>query len=190
MGPVFVAFVVFLLAERTIELGLAERNRRWAMRQGGRESGGSHYPVIVGMHVLFYFSLIAERILFRSGWSAAWPFWIALLALGQAIRVWSIAALGRFWNTRIIVIPGIAPVRRGPYRFVRHPNYLAVGLEILSIPMLAGAWRTAAVFSALNILIMCIRVPAEERALRDAAAGGLVSLPRFLPKVRLTRRPP
>jgi methyltransferase len=186
MSPVFAAFVIFLLVERTTELGLAERNRRWAIRQGGRESGRSHYPVLVGMHVLFYLSLVAERVLSGCGWSTAWPLWITLLAIGQALRAWSIASLGKFWNTRIIVVPGTESVRRGPYRFVRHPNYIAVGLEILSIPMLAGAWRTAVVFSALNLLMMCIRIPAEERALRDAATGSLAPVPRFLPMVRFT----
>lgn len=184
----FALFVGLLLVERAVELVLAERNRRWAIRHGGQESGGSHYAVIVGMHVLFYLSLIGERVVSGSGWSAAWPFWIALLAIAQAIRIWSIASLGRFWNTRIIVVPGAAPVRSGPYRFVRHPNYLAVGVEILSIPMLAGAWRTAVIFSALNLVMMRIRISAEERALQGTAAGGLAPVPRFLPRIRLTRR--
>src|SRR5213083_2095048 len=133
----FVLLMAFLAAQRLLELVLAERNRRWAIEQGGKESGRRHYPLIVGMHVCFYLSL------------------------------------GRRWNTRIIVIPGLKPVARGPYRYIRHPNYVAIAVELIAIPMMCGAYRTAALFSALNALLLRIRIREEEKALERAAGADL-----------------
>ena len=180
MDP-FAALVGVLLAERALEFILAERNRRWARSRGGQESGQRHYPIIVGMHALFYASLVLERYSLSRGWTPLWPVWLALLALGQGLRVWAIASLGRFWNTRIIVIPGLRPVTRGPYRFIRHPNYLVVAIEVFVVPVLCGAYLTALVFSAANAVVLHIRIREEEQALLRAAGADLRALPRFIP---------
>ena len=182
----FAALLWYLLAERALELVLAERNRRWAKLQGGRESGQWHYPIIIGMHALFYLSLAVEGKYLARGWNPLWPVWLALLVLAQALRVWAIASLGRFWNTRIVVVPGFRPVVRGPYRFIRHPNYLAVVIEIFAVSVLCGAYLTALVFSALNAVVLHIRIREEEQALAEVAGADLGALPRFVP-ARLRR---
>ena len=180
----FVVLMAFLAAQRILELALAERNRRWAIKQGGKEGGRWHYPLIVGMHVFFYLSLVLEYAYVSRGWNALWPLWLGIFLLAQGLRVWSILSLGRLWNTRIIVIPGLKPVVRGPYRHIRHPIYVAVVVELLVIPIMCGAYWTAALFSALNALVLRIRVREEERALERAAGGDLAPVPRFLPSLR------
>jgi methyltransferase len=108
-----------------------------------------------------------------------------IVALGaQALRWWAIGTLGWRWNTRIIVVPGAPPVTGGPYRFVRHPNYVAVVLEIASIPLIHGAWLTALIFSALNVALLAVRIPAEERALGRLYAEAFEGRSRLLPEVR------
>jgi methyltransferase len=103
---------------------------------------------------------------------ASWPIWLALFGLGQFLRLWAIRTLGRFWTVRVWVVPGTTPVRRGPYRYLRHPNYLGVALELLAAPLLFGAWRTAVLATLANLLVLAIRIRVEERALAWAAAGG------------------
>jgi methyltransferase len=163
----FAALVIVLLCQRAAELFLAEKNRRWALERGGKESGQDHYPLIVGMHALFYVSLVLEYRYLSKGWNSAWPFWLALLILTQLFRVWCIASLGRFWNTRIIVIPGVKRVTTGPYRWLRHPNYVVVAVEILIIPVLCGCYLTALAFTLANLLVLRIRIREEESALEE-----------------------
>ena len=184
----FAALLGFLMAERIVELSLAGRNRRWAMRQGGRESGRWHYPLLVGMHALFYASLCLEYAGLSRGWDRFWPLWLLIFLVAQGVRVWAIASLGRFWNTRIIVIPGVKPVAKGPYRFIRHPNYAVVAVEIFTVPVMCGAYFTAIFFSALNAILLRIRIREEERALESIGAANLSALPRFMP--RYGRRKP
>lgn len=162
----FAIFITAILLMRGVELWLARRNRQWLLRRGAVEYGQGHYPVIVGMHALFYLSLVAERVFLSRSWNPLWPAWLALLLSAGIVRVWLMTALGRLWNTRILVVPGSRPVRSGPYRFVRHPNYVVVAVEILAIAMICGAYITAAVFSVLNALVLRVRVREEERALR------------------------
>jgi methyltransferase len=92
-----------------------------------------------------------------------------------------VAALGERWNTRILVVPGAPPVRRGPYRFLRHPNYLAVAIEIAALPLAFGSWRTALAFSVGNAFLLGVRIPAEERALGAAWGAAFADTPRFVP---------
>jgi methyltransferase len=180
---VFAILISFLALQRIGELLLAERNRRWARTRGGVEFGTGHYPVVVLIHVLFYVSLVVEWLLGPRSWSDLWPVWLGLLIASQILRAWVILSLGRFWNTRIIVIPGENPVARGPYRFVRHPNYVVVMAEMLAIPMLCGAYFTAGIFSLANAWILSRRIPEEERALEKASGRPLPKLPRFLPRL-------
>ncbi len=178
----FSALFSFLILQRLVELAQAERNRRWAMDHGGREYFGRTYPVIVTVHALFYVSLLLEWRFRSNGWNSLWPLWLALITTAQMLRLWSIRSLGRCWNTRIITVPGVKLVLRGPYRLVRHPNYAIVIVELLAIPVLCGAYFTAAIFSIANALILAVRIPQEERALEDTIGKPLPRLPRFVPR--------
>ncbi len=179
---VFLVLISVLVLQRLAELALAERNRRWALARGGVEYGGKCYSLMVVVHTLFYASIILEWHYRSQGWSTWWPFWVAVLALAQLLRIWAIKSLGCFWNTRVIVLPAMQPVANGPYRYIRHPNYLAVIIEIFTIPALCGAYVTAAAFSLANAMILARRIPEEERALKDSASSLPSPLPRFLPR--------
>jgi methyltransferase len=100
---------------------------------------------------------------------AYWPMPLTLFLLVQPLRYWAILSLGENWNTRILVVPGAKPVRRGPYRYLKHPNYVVVVVEILTFPLIFGAWITALVFSALNAALLSVRIREEDRALRELA---------------------
>lgn len=179
----FVAFYSFIILLRVAELILAQCNRRWALAHGGREEGSRHYRLIVLVHILFYISVLLEWHYVSRGWSPTWPVWLGVLTTALILRLWAIGALGRYWNTRVIVVPGAKLVVRGPYRYVRHPNYVAVILEFLTIPMLCGAYMTAVVFSLANAWILIRRIPEEERALEWASGTALPPVPRFLPRL-------
>jgi methyltransferase len=187
LTPVFAALLCYLILQRVFELILAERNRRWALAQGGKEAGERHYPVIVAVHTLFFISLLLEWRYLARGWNALWPIWLGLLAASQILRAWTMRSLGRYWNTRIIVIPGMTLVTRGPYRCIRHPNYLVVIIELATIPLLCSAYVTAALFSVANALILVRRIPEEERALERASGNPLSPAPRLLPRPAGTR---
>jgi methyltransferase len=181
MTILFAAVMAVLLVERGIEVILAKRNRRWILKRGGKEFGGWHYPLIVGMHILFGCSLVWEWSTGPRTPSKFWPIGLIVLVLAQLARGWAMASLGRFWNTRIIVLPGFEPISKGPYRFVRHPNYVVVAMEILVLPLMFRAWITAGVFTLLNTVLLGIRIREEEAALTWAAGGGIKTPPRFIP---------
>jgi methyltransferase len=187
------SFLGALAVERGVELVVSRRNAGRARARGGVEVGRGHYPAMVAFHAGFLLACAAERLL----WPVRWPLPAALAALGaallaQALRWWSVAALRGRWTTRVVVVPGEAPVTGGPYRFVRHPNYLAVVVELLAAPLVLGAWRTALAFTLGNAILLAVRIPAEERALgpawRDAFAGHPRLLPRLGPLAREDRR--
>ncbi|WP_262177610.1 isoprenylcysteine carboxyl methyltransferase family protein [Saccharococcus sp. Marseille-Q5394] len=160
--------VSLIILQRILELFIAKRNEKWMKDQGAFEAGASHYPFMVAMHVFFFIALISEVLLFQRQLSAIWPMWLAIFLAAQILRVWCLATLGKFWNTKIIVLPNAQVVRKGPYKWLRHPNYIIVATELLVLPLLFNAFITAVVFSLLNIWMMSVRIPAEERALRKA----------------------
>jgi methyltransferase len=162
-------YLVALVAGRLGELWLSRRNLARVAARGGVESHGGHFWMFVVLHTAYPIALVAE-VLAGARPPAAWPLWLALWLVAQALRAASVHALGERWNARIVVIPGEPPVTGGIYRWLAHPNYVAVALEFVSAPLMFGAWRTAGAFSTLNALAMAVRVPAEERALREAAA--------------------
>jgi methyltransferase len=167
------AWLALLVLERLAELALSRRNVRASLAAGGWEEGRRHYPLLVLFHAGFLAACFAEPLL----WPRAWPLAASLAALGgavlaQALRWWAVASLGARWSTRIVVRPGLPLVRRGPYRWLSHPNYLAVALEVLAVPLIGGAVVTAALGSALNGALLAIRIRAEERALGGALAAG------------------
>jgi methyltransferase len=152
--------------ERVAELAVSSRNARRVLARGGVEAGRGHYPAMVSFHALVLAACAAEPLLFPAPWPAAAAIAATLAVfLAQALRWWAIWALGERWSTRIVVVPGSAPVERGPYRFLRHPNYLAVALELAALPLALGAWRTAIAATLGNALLLAVRIPAEERAL-------------------------
>lgn len=178
------AFLALLGLERVLELVLSKRNARHAFARGGVEVGRGHYPFMVLFHTGFLAACALEP------WLAGRPFpgVAGLVALGvalgaQALRYWAILTLGWRWNSRIIVVPGMAPVTGGPYRWVRHPNYVAVVLELAAVPLVHGAWVTALVFSLGNALLLRVRIRAEERALGELYAAAFARRPRFVPEV-------
>ncbi len=169
----FTVLVAAVVVERLAELVVAQRNARWAFARGGRETGRGHYPVMVVLHTGLLVGCLAEV------WLAERPFvpalgWVMLaLALGsQALRWWCIATLGPRWNTRVIVVPGLPLVERGPYRWLSHPNYVAVVVEGFALPLVHSAWVTALVFTVANAALLTVRIRTENRALADAAPAG------------------
>ncbi len=181
----YLAFLGFLYAERGVELVIARRNARLALAAGAVETGRGHFRVMVAVHAVFPLACAVEVLALHRRFPGAVGFAALALALGaQALRWWVVATLGPRWNTRIITLPGAQPVTAGPYRHLRHPNYLAVLLEAASVPLVHGAWICAAVFVAANAALLAVRIPAEERALGKAYSAALGRLPRFIPGVR------
>jgi methyltransferase len=170
-AALYLGLVALVACERLVELALSRRNARSAFARGGIEHGRAHFPAMAVLHGAFLCSCALEVVLLRRPFPGAVG-WAALFAfvLAQALRYWAIGSLGDRWNVRVIVVPGDIPVVRGPYRFIRHPNYLAVVVEILALPLVHGAFLTAAVFSAANAALLRIRIRTEEQALGAAWA--------------------
>ena len=169
----FTLLVALVALERLAELVVAKRNERWSAARGAVEAGAGHYPVMVALHT----GLLAGALL--ESWLAPRPFipalgWtmLGLVVAAQALRWCCIATLGRQWNTRILVVPGLARVTRGPYRLLSHPNYVAVVVEGFALPLVHTAWLTALIFTVLNAALLSVRINAENQALRGLVAGG------------------
>lgn len=164
----FTIVITIVILQRLIELIIARRNEQWMLRQGAYEAGARHYPLMVVMHVAFFLALLLEVSIVNRALS---PFWIVLLILfliAQVARIWCLTSLGKYWNTKIIILPGADVVKKGPYRFMRHPNYVIVTTELLVLPLLFSAYFTAILFSLLNIWMLSVRIPMEEKALKEA----------------------
>ncbi len=153
--------VAVVAVQRLVELIHARRNMAHLLARGGVEWGKGHYPLIVALHATW---LITVAVAIPADTPLVWPV-VALYGVVQIARYWTIATLGSFWTTRVIVIPGEAPVRRGPYRFIRHPNYTVLVCEIALLPLAFGAWEIAGVFSVLNAALLAHRIRIEDAAL-------------------------
>ncbi|RRR43546.1 hypothetical protein EHH44_14050 [Mycolicibacter terrae] len=153
-------------AERLAELVVADRNARWAFAHGGMEFGHRHYPVMVSIHAALLFNCVVEVGLLHRPFIPAlgWPMLAAVLA-SQGLRWWCIATLGRRWNTLVIVMPQAPLVRRGPYRWLHHPNYVAVVVEGFALPLVHTAWLTAIGFTLANAAVLRVRIRVENAAL-------------------------
>lgn len=167
--PESLALLVFVTLQRAAELAWGQANERRLRRLGAAETGAGHYPLIVLLHGAWLLALWAL------GWTRplVWP-WVLAFALLQLARVWILATLGRRWTTRVLVVPGETLVRRGPYRFVSHPNYLVVALEIAVLPLAFGLGWAALGFGLANLAVLAWRIRVESRALRAAAPQGVV----------------
>ncbi len=170
MSGLSVAQIIVLLValQRMGELAYARRNTRRLMQAGGIEAGAGHYKLIVALHAAW----LASLFVLVPADAPVVPWLLALFVLLQGGRLWVIASLGRAWTTRIITVPGAPLVRRGPYRFLRHPNYLIVVGEIAVLPLAFGAWRMALVFSVLNAALIAHRIRIEDAALAGRRAVG------------------
>lgn len=164
----YLILLALVALERCFELALSIRNRRRALAAGGIEVGRSHYPWMVVVHTLFLASCAVELVALARPFRALLALVMCTaLAASMALRYWAIATLGERWNTRVVVIPGAPAIAAGPYRFLRHPNYVAVVIEMFALPLVHGAWITAIVFSALNAAVLFVRIRVEEAALRE-----------------------
>lgn len=166
----FTALVALVGLERLAELVVSQRNARWSLDRGGVEVGRGHYLPMVVLHTGLLVGALVEVWLRRP---EAVPVlagtMLALVVASQALRWWCIATLGRQWNTRVIVVPGLSLVRRGPYRWLPHPNYVAVVVEGFALPLVHSAWITAAVFTVLNAALLTVRIRVENAALSRLA---------------------
>jgi methyltransferase len=161
------ALLALVVVLRLVELVHARRNTQALRRRGAVEIGSGHYPLLVVLHAAWLASLF---LLVPADAPVSLP-WFVLFLLLQGARLWVILTLGPWWTTRIMTLPEAPLVRRGPYRFLRHPNYAVVAAEIAVLPLVFGAWRLALIFSLLNALLLGWRIRIEERALAPRRAA-------------------
>lgn len=173
-----------VVVQRIGELAVSRRNSKWMASQGGYEVGQEHYKLIVFIHSLYFVGIWVEVLLFRAK-PPSWA-WVPLVIFvgTQVMRYWCIRSLGKYWNTRIWVVPGHKPKVTGPYKYLRHPNYVVVAIELLVFPVIFGAYLTAAIVTFINTLTMVlIRIPMEEYALKNVTSyeEDMGEKQRFLP---------
>jgi methyltransferase len=159
--------LIFIVGvERLAELVIAQRNLAWSRARGGVEIGAGHYPVMVVLHLALLVGCVVEVAVMHRPFIPAlgWPM-LALVIAAQGLRWWCITTLGRQWNTRVVVIPGAPRIEGGPYRWIPHPNYVAVAVEGFALAMVHTAWVTALAFTILNAALMSTRISVENSAL-------------------------
>lgn len=157
----FILFISFLILQRLSELWIARRNEKWLLSQGAVQYGQSHYPFMIVLHTLFILSLIVEYLA-KGGTQVSWVFLILFLAI-LVFKYWTLSSLGKYWNTKIYRIPGVYPLKRGPYKFLKHPNYMEVACEIAFIPLIFHLYYTAIIFTVLNGIMLTIRIQVENK---------------------------
>ena len=162
----FTVLIGLVGVERIAELVVSTRNAAWSRERGGIETGLGHFPFMVVLHIGLLVGALVEAWVRRPDVPPllAWSM-LALVIASQALRWWCIATLGHRWNARVIVVPGMPPVTSGPYRIFRHPNYVAVVVEGVALPLVHAAWITAVVFTVLNAGLLTVRIRAENAAL-------------------------
>jgi methyltransferase len=167
----YATLVAAVALERLAELVVSRRHADWALRRGGVEVGRGHFPVMVALHTALLVGALVEVLAADRPFVPAlgWPMLVLVLA-SQGLRWWCIATLGPQWNTRVIVVPGLPLVTRGPYRLLRHPNYVAVVVEGLALPLVHTAWVTAVAFTVLDAALLTVRIRVEDAALRPQGA--------------------
>lgn len=162
----FQVLLGFVLAQRFVELIIARRNEQWLLKKGGVEYGQNHYPLFIILHVSFLLCLTIEVNLLEAVQPSWWFIPLLVYMVTIPLRVWIMVSLGKFWNTKILILPQEKRVNTGLYRWLPHPNYMIVSIELLCIPLIFGAYWTSAIFSILNaVLLRFVRIPMEERAL-------------------------
>ena len=161
----FIIFISLFILQRLSELYIARKNEKWLLEQGAIEYGQSHYPFIVALHTLFIVSIIVEYILM--GYPLiSWLFLTIFIAI-LSFKFWALSSLGKYWNTKIYRIPGVYPIKKGPYKFLKHPNYIEVICEIAIIPLVFHLYYTAIIFTILNAAMLTVRIRTENRVWAD-----------------------
>jgi len=157
----FIIFISFFILQRLSELFIARSNEKWLLQRGAVQYGQSHYPFIIALHTLFIVSIITEYIL-RGEPQISWVFLVIFLAV-LSFKFWALSSLGKYWNTKIYRIPGVYPVKKGPYKFLKHPNYMEVVCEIAIIPLVFHLYYTAIIFTILNAIMLTVRITVENK---------------------------
>jgi methyltransferase len=162
----YVLLIAVVGVERVVELVVSKRNWAWSQARGGTEFGAGHYPVMVVLHVALLVGCLVEPLVLHRTFIPAlgWPM-LGVVVAAQVLRWWCITTLGPQWNTRVIIVPGASRVEGGPYRWVPHPNYVAVVVEGIALPLVHTAWITALVFTVLNAALLRTRLKVENDAL-------------------------
>lgn len=160
----FLLFISFLILLRLLELLVARRNEKWILSKGGIEYGASHYPWMVALHTVFIFSLIVEYLI--RGPVAPNYFLLFFYIVTILLKIAVISSLGKYWNTKIYRVPGSTPIKQGAYKYIRHPNYIIVVIEIAIIPLIFQLYFTAIIFTILNAIMLKVRIREEENAWR------------------------
>jgi methyltransferase len=182
----FVMFVAALAGQRLLEMKHSQRNEAFIESQGGKEHASGHFALMKALHTSWFVAMLVEVTWLKRPFRpllAAVAF--LLLVTGQLLRYAAIRALGPRWSVRVMTLPGANPVTHGIYRYVRHPNYLGVVLEIAAVPLLHGAHLTSLTFSLANALLLALRISIEERALagHNQYLTTFADRPRFIPKL-------
>lgn len=157
----FILFISFLILQRLSELYISGRNEKWLRANGAIQYGQSHYPYIVALHTLFIISIITEYLL--------WPnapldyVFLGLFIVVLLFKFWALSSLGKYWNTKIYRIPGVYPVKKGPYKLFKHPNYMEVVCEIAIIPLVFHLYYTVVIFTVLNAAMLTVRIRVENK---------------------------
>jgi methyltransferase len=169
---VYYLLILAIGVERLVELIVSKRNARWSFAHGGKEFGHNHYPVMVTIHTALLLGCVVEVWALHRPFipGLGWPM-LALVALSQVLRWWCVTTLGPRWNTLVIVVPAAPLVRRGPYRWLHHPNYVAVVAEGVALPLVHSAWLTAVCFTMANALVLAVRIRVENAALGYATSA-------------------
>jgi methyltransferase len=177
----YLALLGAVAGERGAELAVSTRNSRRLLARGGVETGKALYVAMVTFHALFLPALALGAIAYPRP-PGPWA-WLAVAGAvaAQGLRWWAVRTLGERWSTKVIVVPGAKPVTGGPYRFLRHPNYLAVVVEMACLPLAWGMWRLALLFTLGNAVILALRIRDEERALGPAWEKAFGGKGRFVP---------
>ena len=160
---VFIIFIFFLISQRLFELYISGKNEKWLLKNGAIEFGNEHYLYIVLLHTLFILSLISEYLILP-GKAVNWYFIFIFLIL-ISFKIYIIATLGKYWNTKIFKIPGTSPVNKGIYKYIKHPNYIIVICEIAIIPLIFQLYYTAILFTLLNAIMLSVRIRRENEVL-------------------------
>ena len=180
----YIIFIAIIGIERIVELRISNLNAKEAFKKGGVEFGQKHFGVMKVLHTAFLFACGIEVLLLNREFipQLGYPM-LALALLAQGLRYWAVSSLGGNWNVRVIIVPNQEVVKKGPYSFIRHPNYLAVVIEGAALPLIHGAWITAIGFTLLNALLLYVRINCEEKALTENSNydRDFGKLRRFLP---------
>ncbi|OIQ72949.1 isoprenylcysteine carboxyl methyltransferase (ICMT) family protein [mine drainage metagenome] len=162
----FIIFITLFIIQRLSELFIARRNEKWLLSQGAIQYGQGHYPFMIALHTMFIVSIIAEYTL-RGHPSIDWLF-LGLFIAVLSFKFWALSSLGKYWNTKIYRIPGVYPVKKGPYKFLKHPNYMEVVCEIAIIPLVFHLYYTAIIFTLLNAVMLWVRIGVENEVWADS----------------------